>query len=226
MPPGTPISPSGWVVVHSSGRRGDIKRPKSTKGYPDFRKCTWCKGDVKAPRRLWCSDECLAEYQKTDLAIVRYRMLQESYDKRTGYPCALCDKGAGGELDHTVPIVEGGHPFDPSNLRILCYECHKAETKALAGRRARRRKAERSLAKMSACAHVFPIDSTADLLIPREWDELKRVERDGGPASEPRLELVGLVDQRGLTGRGRVALEIHGKGAQVQLPMTPEGCTE
>jgi 5-methylcytosine-specific restriction enzyme A len=43
------------------------------------------------------------------------------------------------EADHIVPQVEGGgHELE--NLRTLCLPCHKAETAALAARRATRRR--------------------------------------------------------------------------------------
>jgi len=32
------------------------------------------------------------------------------------------------EVDHIVPVSEGGHPFDPANLQTLCEECHKDKT--------------------------------------------------------------------------------------------------
>ena len=47
------------------------------------------------------------------------------------------------EADHIVPVVEGGgasRDIDPlANLRTLCRHCHRAETRALAARRARAR---------------------------------------------------------------------------------------
>lgn len=45
----------------------------------------------------------------------------------------------GWEADHIVPLVEGGG-YGLDNLRTLCVPCHKAETKALAQRRAASRK--------------------------------------------------------------------------------------
>lgn len=45
------------------------------------------------------------------------------------------------ELDHIVPLVEGGE-HEWSNLRLLCLDCHKSETAALAARLARRRRSE------------------------------------------------------------------------------------
>jgi 5-methylcytosine-specific restriction endonuclease McrA len=45
------------------------------------------------------------------------------------------------EADHIVALVEGGALCDLANLRTLCHWCHKVETKALAARRARARKA-------------------------------------------------------------------------------------
>jgi 5-methylcytosine-specific restriction endonuclease McrA len=32
------------------------------------------------------------------------------------------------EVDHIVPVSEGGHPFDPANLQTLCEECHRDKT--------------------------------------------------------------------------------------------------
>lgn len=45
------------------------------------------------------------------------------------------------DMDHVVPVVEGGGECDLSNLRTLCIPCHKGETKRLAGRRAAARRA-------------------------------------------------------------------------------------
>ncbi len=40
------------------------------------------------------------------------------------------------QVDHILPVVEGGGGCGLSNLRTLCTGCHKKETKALAARRA------------------------------------------------------------------------------------------
>jgi hypothetical protein len=44
------------------------------------------------------------------------------------------------EMDHRVPVVEGGGGCGLDNLRTLCWRCHKTETVALAKRRAAARK--------------------------------------------------------------------------------------
>jgi len=44
------------------------------------------------------------------------------------------------EADHITPVVEGGGEADLSNLRTLCWLCHRGETAALAKRRASRRR--------------------------------------------------------------------------------------
>jgi 5-methylcytosine-specific restriction endonuclease McrA len=53
------------------------------------------------------------------------------------------------EADHIVPVVEGGgasRDQDPlANLRTLCLRCHRAETRALAARRAKARRQQREL---------------------------------------------------------------------------------
>lgn len=44
------------------------------------------------------------------------------------------------EIDHIVPVVEGGDFFDPTNLRVLCVPCHKIITGQFATKRARERR--------------------------------------------------------------------------------------
>ncbi len=46
------------------------------------------------------------------------------------------------DMDHRVPIIEGGALFDLGNLRTLCPWCHTRETAALAGRRADARRGD------------------------------------------------------------------------------------
>jgi hypothetical protein len=48
------------------------------------------------------------------------------------------------EADHVVPVVEGGGCSPPENYRILCVPCHRAETAALAARRAETRRPKRT----------------------------------------------------------------------------------
>jgi 5-methylcytosine-specific restriction protein A len=44
------------------------------------------------------------------------------------------------EMDHILPVVEGGGECDLTNLRTLCIPCHKDATAALARRRAQLRR--------------------------------------------------------------------------------------
>lgn len=44
------------------------------------------------------------------------------------------------EMDHVVPVVEGGGGCGLSNLRTLCQSCHRRETAALAKRRTEARR--------------------------------------------------------------------------------------
>lgn len=53
------------------------------------------------------------------------------------------------EMDHVVPVVEGGGACGLDNLRTLCWACHARATRELMGRRARRQQLEL----------VFPFES-------------------------------------------------------------------
>lgn len=135
FPPGAALCPTGRVVMGPCGRRHRIASSKRGE-------CTWCGAPVERPRVTWCSDECVAKVKALDWQGLRSRALKLAL--RDGrYWCALCaepHEQHAIEVDHTVPIVEGGHPFDPTNLRALCSDCHKRETASLAGRRATARR--------------------------------------------------------------------------------------
>jgi hypothetical protein len=47
------------------------------------------------------------------------------------------------EMDHVVPVVEGGGSCGLENLRTLCWSCHRQVTAELRARLAERRRAER-----------------------------------------------------------------------------------
>jgi len=43
--------------------------------------------------------------------------------------CAHCGRGAS-EVDHIVPLSEGGAHLDPGNSQALCKGCHSRKTRA------------------------------------------------------------------------------------------------
>lgn len=102
--------------------------------------CRWCGGPVAPPRRSWCGGKCVAECNA-----LHPQSLRNAVRRRDNGKCALC--GAQGqevewEADHTTPLCEGGYNV-LSNIRTLCCPCHRAETRALSGRRAIARRAAR-----------------------------------------------------------------------------------
>lgn len=116
------LSPSGWVTIDESFRRGKIQYKLRKFGY-----CTWCGEKVKKPRKFWCSVECTNQYNLTQPR--ELRKIVKKRDKRICDICGIkCLTKDTWDLDHIVQISEGGHPFDLENLRILCVPCHKQET--------------------------------------------------------------------------------------------------
>jgi hypothetical protein len=63
-------------------------------------------------------------------------------------------------MDHRQPIIEGGHPFELTNLRMLCTECHTQQTRELAGRLAARR---RKVGRMNDTLKPIVADMTRQL---------------------------------------------------------------
>jgi len=147
-------SQSGWV--------NPDRLPKGPDGRP---LCRYCGEEIpKGRRRTFCSDECVHEHRvrsdpgyarnqvekrdrgvcalcglDTEAAAQAYweqpRLLRVLYSERTGF--ILGAHGHAWEMDHTLPVIEGGGEAGLDNLRTLCIRCHREQTKLLAARRSK-----------------------------------------------------------------------------------------
>lgn len=48
--------------------------------------------------------------------------------ERDGYRCRACGKPGRLEVDHVIPLHQGGAALDPANLQTLCRTCHFLKT--------------------------------------------------------------------------------------------------
>ncbi|WP_227015888.1 HNH endonuclease [Haloarcula sp. JP-L23] len=55
----------------------------------------------------------------------RWRRVRAEFRERYGWLNFTDGKF---HVDHITPISQGGHPFDESNLQVLCDDCHEAKT--------------------------------------------------------------------------------------------------
>jgi 5-methylcytosine-specific restriction enzyme A len=69
----------------------------------------------------------------------RLERIVQRYHGRWTFSLSFWQPSSFWEMDHRIPLAEGGSSA-LDNLRTLCRACHRAETKALAGRLAARRK--------------------------------------------------------------------------------------
>ena len=83
-----------------------------------------------------CRRDCDALYRK-----IRVTKLSRRKDRMAelGLPESLLRRRRYWEVDHIMPVVEGGGSCGLENLRTLCWECHRRATRELAARRARTR---------------------------------------------------------------------------------------
>ena len=59
----------------------------------------------------------------------RWQIVRRKVIKRDGYRCRSCGRAGRLEVDHLVPIAQGGDPFDMSNLESKCRACHIGKTR-------------------------------------------------------------------------------------------------
>lgn len=64
-----------------------------------------------------------ARYRSRRWARVRRRVLD-----RDGWRCRYCGKAGRLEVDHRVPVRDGGGFWDLGNLQALCRSCHFRKT--------------------------------------------------------------------------------------------------
>ena len=66
----------------------------------------------------------------------RWKRLRRAVLRRDGYRCQACKKLAGrAEIDHVMPVEDGGAEWDMANLQTLCRDCHFKKTASENGAR-------------------------------------------------------------------------------------------
>lgn len=116
------------------GQREGLVLPGSERGPDGERLCRWCRSEVEAPRRAWCSDECVQRYQR----VWTWGAMRDLIRERDEEACQRCgttdppspkrarswqQRTDPWDVDHIVPVADGGTD-DPANLRLLCIPCH------------------------------------------------------------------------------------------------------
>lgn len=101
--------------------------------------CRRCGLDCEALRREFF--RVLAEVCGLDLAVGLAEgwtpkvkvpdVIVADFARRTGQPpCVFRNGGPFIEVDHVIPLTDGGDAFEWTNLQLLCAACHRAKTKA------------------------------------------------------------------------------------------------
>jgi hypothetical protein len=90
--------------------------------------CSICGRDIQKCHRIWQHFYADCRYaDRCDPEVVAAQSI-------LGYA-----RGQWHEVDHTVPVVEGGGLCTIDQLRLVCGDCHLAETNRLAARRRTRK---------------------------------------------------------------------------------------
>lgn len=138
--------------------------------------CRHCGVELTGRKRVWCSEPCSLAFW----AHYSWGACQQFVFHRDGHRCQICGRTAREipargrrrlEVDHIVPIAEGGASLDPNNCRVLCYLCHQAETAKLRARlswpnRRRRLQEEAETQYLLGVAHLLA-ERASRLLMPR-----------------------------------------------------------
>lgn len=131
----------GTRATPRRGKGSHVEPSRSLRGPNGRPLCRLCWEEIPKGRQTFCGQACVDRWLLTsDPGEARRQVF-----KRDHGTCALCAKQGvrgGWEMDHTIPLVEGGLN-KMTNLRTLCILCHKAETAKLRKRLALHRKQAR-----------------------------------------------------------------------------------
>lgn len=84
---------------------------------PYARQCNWCTCRLKGRQSRWCEDDRAKLWRLRGWNGICGVII----DRDLGM-CWHCGE-AGHEVDHRIPVRAGGTDH-PSNLRLLCHQCH------------------------------------------------------------------------------------------------------
>lgn len=147
-------SSAGPACVKAWAAHSDLNGIKHQVENRDRGVCALCAADTFALKAAWIAallaydDKIHAGYSE------EYNRERKRYQHWTTVKRNLCsDKNLPNppagfpsedrrwwEADHIIPVIEGGGGCDFTGYRTLCVPCHRAETKALAARRAAKRR--------------------------------------------------------------------------------------
>lgn len=139
---------------HGYGVRGAYLIPQKVTDKDGNPRCRWCLGPVEKPRRSWCSQKCVDEYNERAWPVLTgiikerdgfcriclrrsYKVIKNRWELRTDpefYDLPRMERPEYSplyeyyEVDHIVAVAEGGTDH-PDNLRLLCSDCHKQVTR-------------------------------------------------------------------------------------------------
>lgn len=58
----------------------------------------------------------------------RWRHIRRLVLQRDAWKCRKCERRGRLEIDHIIPIYQGGSKYDFANLQTLCRDCHFAKS--------------------------------------------------------------------------------------------------
>ena len=118
------------------------------------RLCRWCGVEVTPPRRTFCSGHCVVEWNirsnpgfarnlvaKRDKGVCarcgldtreeQFRVYQLSVEERQIFEKRehLSHRSSWWDMDHILPVHQGGGCCGLTNLQTLCWRCHHDKTR-------------------------------------------------------------------------------------------------
>lgn len=104
--------------------------------------CALCNSRLDDRRRIFCNLKCRRAFnRKFRFFVITWRQIRYRTLRRDCWRCVECGRRAR-EVDHKIPLSDGGTEFDENNCQSLCKSCHMQKTIGETKVRALRRRIE------------------------------------------------------------------------------------
>ncbi len=116
-------------------RRRFVIDTEKLKGYVKFKRlarvnrtCGFCGARINDKRKIFCDSRCRRSFNRRfRYFVITWRQVRYRTLRRDGWRCVKCESRAR-EVDHIIPLAQGGSEFDVDNCQSLCRACHMQKT--------------------------------------------------------------------------------------------------
>lgn len=113
-------------VIDTEKLKGYVRSKENARAN---RTCAFCGTPIYDKRKIFCNFRCRRGFhRKYRFYVITWRQIRYRVFRRDAWTCVKCNRRRAREVDHIVPLADGGSEFELDNCQSLCRACHLEKT--------------------------------------------------------------------------------------------------